>query len=388
MNLNMNPGRATTLRPRQSTQAVRACTPATRTSAVISSRARVVQPLRAATAEARPSPMGSAAVGGLDPVKARSQEDRRKLVLDESAVFLTSELEKIFSTGDITPYRYAENIRFEDPITSTNNLNGYMLNMKMLNTLFNCKFELYSMKVTGPDEVTARWSMTMDFWLLPWKPTLSFTGDTKYTVDSDTGTILAHIDTWDALQENKYLSMEGLQHVLRMFVNSQLTPDIELQKYKLLKKFNDYEIRKYDSYLVAETSMPTGSGPASGSGFTDIAGYIFGGNSQGESIAMTFSDAATLPTPKDSRVVTKLKEGGFFAAASFPGVPFDGREVVAAERDLGTALQRMALKPRLATSWLGWDENLRLARYNEPFVPPFLRRNEVLIELEEFEWSP
>lgn len=64
------------------------------------------------------------------------------------------------------------------------------------------------------------------------------------------------------------------------------------------------------------------------------------------------------------------------AAAKFPGWPLEF-EVVAAERDLRGALLRDGLQPAIG---------YRLARYNDPFTPPFLRRNEVLIDLSDFEW--
>jgi hypothetical protein len=34
-------------------------------------------------------------------------------------------------------------------------------------------------------------------------------------IDPDTGIILSHRDVWDAIQNNKYLSIEGLTYVLR-----------------------------------------------------------------------------------------------------------------------------------------------------------------------------
>ena len=40
----------------------------------------------------------------------------------------------------------------------------------------------------------------------------------------------------------------------------------------------EYEIRQYSPFLVADTSMPRGRGPAAGEGFTELANYIFGGN--------------------------------------------------------------------------------------------------------------
>ena len=58
----------------------------------------------------------------------------------------------------------------------------------------------------------------------------------------------------------------------------QTTPDLEQPRYTVLRKAPEYEVRKYEGYMVAETSMPAGSRAAAGDGFNDLAGYIFGGN--------------------------------------------------------------------------------------------------------------
>ena len=71
------------------------------------------------------------------------------------------------------------------------------------------------------------------------------------------------------------------------------------------------------------------------------------------------------------RIERRLEKGAVVAALSFPGAPFDW-EVSAAERRLRAALLLDGLKP---------SDGYRLARYNEPFVPPPFKRNEILIEL-------
>ena len=69
--------------------------------------------------------------------------------------------------------------------------------------------------------------------------------------------------------------------------------------------------------------------------------------------------------------------GGLVAALRFPGLPSDA-EVLAAERRLRAALDRDGFGgSNVAPGW-------RLARYNEPYVPGPLRRNEVLVDLVEF----
>ena len=59
---------------------------------------------------------------------------------------------------------------------------------------------------------------------------------------------------------SRFLSIEGLQYVVKQVLKLQVTPSIETHKYTILKKVKDYETREYPSYLVAETQQPPGSG--------------------------------------------------------------------------------------------------------------------------------
>lgn len=58
---------------------------------------------------------------------------------------------------NITTSRYAQDIQFEDPITCFNDLQGYVFMVRALRTLFNIKFDLHTMDITGPTELTARY---------------------------------------------------------------------------------------------------------------------------------------------------------------------------------------------------------------------------------------
>ncbi|GIM11583.1 hypothetical protein Vretimale_15069 [Volvox reticuliferus] len=232
-------------------------------------------------------------------------------------------------------------IAFEDPISKYDSRDGYVFNIRLLRSLFNMAFDLHSIAVTGPQTITASWTMEMILWLMPWRPNITITGRTVYKVDPRTGIVLSHTDYWDALQRNAFLSLEGVLHVLRMFLQVQLTPAIETPKYLVLKKFKEYEIRRYEPYLVAEAPMGTGSGPASGSGFSDLAAYLFGANSAQLSMEMTtpvftsiepksnssvimqfvmesrYSDVTTLPAPLDPRIGRKREEERYVAVIRF-----------------------------------------------------------------------
>jgi hypothetical protein len=76
------------------------------------------------------------------------------------------------------------------------------------------------------------------------------------------------------------LQVEGYAHLLGQIGNVQSTPQLETPAYNILKKTGEYEIRQYDPYLVAETNMPVGSGPAAGDGFQTLASYLFGSNNR------------------------------------------------------------------------------------------------------------
>lgn len=136
---------------------------------------------------------------------------------------------------------------------------------------------------------------------------------------------------------------------LMWLLQANTTPDLETPEYTILYKAAQYEVRSYEPYLVSETNQPPGAGPASGSGFPELAGYIFGGNQASESMEMTtpvFTKPAiatgdpesakmqfvlerrfsedSVPPPKDNtNIVTRTEAGGIKAVATFSGFPLD-----------------------------------------------------------------
>ena len=80
---------------------------------------------------------------------------------------------------------------------------------------------------------------------LPWRPTLSITGRTIYSVDTASGAIMSHREEWDALANSSYPSLEGLAYVLRALGKVQLTPELDTPQYTLLKATSEYEVRHH-----------------------------------------------------------------------------------------------------------------------------------------------
>lgn len=179
----------------------------------------------------------------------------------------------------------------------------------------------------------------------------------------------------------------------------------ETPKYAVIKKQNEIEIRQYPAYVQAEVVIDEKLyQSAIQKGFGVLAGYIFGNNvskqkiemtspvqaSQSEKIAMTtpvtvtgesnFTVAfimpsaytlETLPQPKDSRVHFKLIPARSLAAIRFSGF-FRQDTIQKNKQRLGRWLEEQGIE---------MEGDFIVAGYNPPWVPGFLARNEVLIQI-------
>lgn len=184
---------------------------------------------------------------------------------------------------------------------------------------------------------------------------------------------------------------------------------IETPKHEVLSTHPDFEVRQYPGYLVAETEVAGERDEVGTEAFRRLSGYIFGGNrsrqklamtapvaqaeARGEKLAMTApvtqAEAGprrwvvqflmpsgftleTLPEPDDARVRLRAVEPRRFAVLRYSGTwsAANYQEHLAA---LEAAMAREGLEARGPPVW---------ARYDPPFLPWFLRRNEILIPLD------
>jgi len=166
----------------------------------------------------------------------------------------------------------------------------------------------------------------------------------------------------------------------------------ENQKYRLVRKEAKFEIRFYPAATFAKIySQGTNYKSVASSGFRKLAGYIFGGNDQGKSIAMTspvrmeignqgstmsfvmpekFKES-DLPKPKDSGVHIVKSSPQYVAVIRFGGYADD--EKITEKRDeLLALIQKKGIKVAGEYSFLG---------YNAPFQF-WGRKNEVVIPVE------
>lgn len=184
---------------------------------------------------------------------------------------------------------------------------------------------------------------------------------------------------------------------------------IEKAKYTVLEKEENFEIRQYEAQIVAETYVQGNLKDAGDDGFRRLYAYISGDNKKKQSISMTApvgQEASSekiamtapvsqeqrdnqwritflmpaeytlemLPEPDDGRVKLAEEPGRLMAAVKYSGTwSKEGYEKNKAL--LEEFIRTRGLTKAGAAVW---------ARYDPPFMPWFLRRNEVLIPVEKF----
>ncbi|MBN1791897.1 MAG: heme-binding protein [Bacteroidales bacterium] len=166
----------------------------------------------------------------------------------------------------------------------------------------------------------------------------------------------------------------------------------EEQKYSLVRKYNDFEIRFYLSATIAIINSNAKTyRDLSGPGFQKLAGYIFGGNESNTKISMTtpvqmdINDSVStmsfvmpsaytkenLPKPNDPNVQLKNTADEYVAVIRFGGY--------ASDKDLKFYSEKLQnlLKENGITSF----GNYRFLGYNPPFQ--FMgRRNEIIVAVD------
>lgn len=182
---------------------------------------------------------------------------------------------------------------------------------------------------------------------------------------------------------------------------------VEETQYRLISKTNNFEIREYPTYIVAETDVDGKLEDAGNKAFKKLFGYISGKNRSREKIAMTAPVKQKLSSEKIAMTapVKQLQtEGGWIVSFTMPnGYTMETlptpenpdvrlRQLeshrVASVQYSGTWSEERYLKYlQELESWIEENGLIILgepiwARYNPPFTPWFLRRNEILIPVD------
>lgn len=176
--------------------------------------------------------------------------------------------------------------------------------------------------------------------------------------------------------------------------------------YQLVRKLDGVELRRYAPYTVAEVMVPGPAGDAGAKAFPILSDYIFGRNKDERKFAMTAPvtqtatgttletaelappsgaapgflvqfvlpkgiTVATAPEPLDPRVrvrevspghVAVIRYSGFWSEANYTG-------------------HLARLRESLQAAGMTSTGEPIYARYNAPFTPWFMRRNEIWLRL-------
>ena len=177
----------------------------------------------------------------------------------------------------------------------------------------------------------------------------------------------------------------------------------------MTQQLDGVEVREYAPYIVAEVVVPGPAGDASSQGFKLLSGYIFGKNKGERKISMTApvtqtaqtatpqkiemtapvtqtatdggyvvqfvmpagSTLETLPEPIDPKVQLRAMPGARFGVIKYSGFWSDSNY----ETHLAT------LRKALEAAGLKTTGEPVYSRYDPPWTPWFMRRNEIWLKL-------
>lgn len=183
---------------------------------------------------------------------------------------------------------------------------------------------------------------------------------------------------------------------------------VETPPYKEVHRDGDFELRDYPALVVAEVTVDGDQKEASNKGFRLLAGYIFGANRKRQSIAMTAPVAQQAVSEKIAMTApvaqTQSAAGTWVVRFTMPSVwslqtlpiPDDPRVKLRNSKPARFAVLRFSglAKPddvqTKSNELLAWVKShdlhaigpVSLAQYNPPWTLWFMRRNEVMVEVE------
>lgn len=182
--------------------------------------------------------------------------------------------------------------------------------------------------------------------------------------------------------------------------------NVEQPQYQVIHTEKPFEIRLYEPVIIAEAAVKGERKAAISEGFSILADYIFGNNSVNEKVSMTAPvgqqqsqkismtapvsqqaidgewvvhfvmpskyDLDTLPKPNNKQVNIKQVPSKTYAVIRFSGSNTNDN-VLLHQKRLEEYLSEHKLEPLSSPMY---------AFYNPPWTLPFMRRNEVMVEVD------
>lgn len=182
---------------------------------------------------------------------------------------------------------------------------------------------------------------------------------------------------------------------------------VEEAKYSLIIEDGRFQLRKYDSHILAETIVDAVFEEAGSEAFKRLFKYISGNNRQQQKVAMTSPVGQSFASQKIAMTspVGQTKQDGKWAVSFMMPASFT-LETTPQPMDPSVKIRQVPARHVAAVRYSGFwsveNYNRRLeelnewiaerayrplgepiwARYNPPFMPWFLRRNEILVPVE------
>jgi len=195
------------------------------------------------------------------------------------------------------------------------------------------------------------------------------------------------------LKSSRQLFHSSPETAYSLIVSEQL-------KYEVVKRLDGFEVRKYAGYALAQVQIRGDFLTAGNSAFSTLLRYITGLNQSKQQMAMvapvfqtsvepdhhlvSFTLPASVsgsnaPVPIDEMVKVVDVEPHVAVASRFSGLWNYDRFLTASE-NLEDAVESAISNGDISGRIVGEPF---FARYNSPFTPFFLRRNEVIFAFEE-----
>ncbi len=186
---------------------------------------------------------------------------------------------------------------------------------------------------------------------------------------------------------------------------------VEEPKYSVLEKSPPFELRSYAPMILAEVQVEGDLDDASSQGFRLIAAYIFGQNQVSEKISMTTPVTVEEKSSKSAKIAmtapVNIESNAGQWTVSFvmpseytmdslpkplnPKVQL--RQIPAVKRAVisfsgfynanKVAEKNLELEEWMKTKNLQAVGTPKFARYNPPWILPFMRRNEIMIDVRD-----
>lgn len=179
---------------------------------------------------------------------------------------------------------------------------------------------------------------------------------------------------------------------------------VEEAKYSVTREDDQFELRAYESHILAETEVSGDFEDAGSEAFGRLFEYISGNNKQQQEVSMT-SPVGQVPSSEKIDMTTPVGQQKYDGKwrVSFMMPAHFTLETTPSPNDPTISIRQVPARQIAAVRYSGFwteegyrgnlaklrawiEENSLLsvgepvwARYNPPFMPWFLRRNEVLV---------